>query len=268
MPKLSLAGRLPLLLPLLLALAACDEEDTGPDAVTFDGVTYVALGRATLEETAGGLVVGRGDGAAEYGVRVDLDDALSGDLAAAGFRAAPVDLPAAGRWGLQLFGDVDGVSERVALATVWNDAVDDTTSEIVFDFAPSVGATTVTVEYYLGGALQLRVPRLPLTGQGARFRVTTVGQTEGEAQSIHVIRDGTRYVVATDYGGEALRAGAGGCAGAIVRVDFPDFPDVSEVCTDYVQAIPDAFEGVEEVTELEIRARVLEAFTLTRGDVE
>jgi hypothetical protein len=268
MPKSKTPLRCLLLSGALLTLAACDEEVIGPDTVTFDGVTYIAVGRATLDEAAGGLVVGRGDSAAEYGVRVDLDDALGGDLAAADFRVEPVDLPAAGRWGLQLFGDVDGVSERVALATVWNDAVDDTTSAIVFDFAPSIGATTATVEYYLDGQLLYRVPGLPLEGDGARLRAVEVGLTGGLAQSVHVIRDGTRYIVATDYGGEP-RTTPGGCAGALVRVRFPGFPDIPpEFCTDYVQAIPDAFEDVEDVTELEIRARVLEAFTLTRGDVE
>jgi hypothetical protein len=256
-----------LLLLAVLPLAACDETEDGPDAVTFDGVTYEALGRATLDVTAGGLVVGRGDGAGEYGVRVDFDA-----LEHAAFRVEPVEIPATGRWGLQLFGDVEGVDDdRTALATAWADGVSDSTHQINFDFAPSLGVSSLTVEYYLDGQLLYRVPGVPLgsdagPGGAGRLLVTTVGEGERGPGSVHIIRDGTRYIVATDYGGDAPRTGAGGCAGILLRVDLPGVPR-EPFCTDYVQAIPDQFEGLDAVESLEIRARAVASFTLTSGDV-
>ncbi|HLT48744.1 MAG TPA: hypothetical protein VK002_16030 [Rubricoccaceae bacterium] len=274
--KVPIAGALLALLPLALltaALAACDTggEDPDPTAVTFDGVPYVALGGARLETTAAGLVVRRGDGAGEYGVRVDLDAALDGPLAEADFRAAPVDLPAGGRWGLQLFGDVAGLDDggRTPVATVWSDAVNDTTHVINFDFGPEAGVETVTVEYYLQGRLLYRVPEVPLTPDGGRTLLTTVGEGEGAPQSVHLIRDGTRYIVATDYGGEGPRTGPGGCAGTVLRVSLPNFPDIPpSFCTDYVRAIPEQFGNVEAATHIEIRARTLDRFTLVSNDLE
>lgn len=257
-----------LLLPLLLA--ACDDEapiNPGPDPVVFDGVAFTAVGDAALETTAAGLVVRQGSGGGEYGVRVDLDDALDGPLVEAAFRAAPVDLPADSRWGLQLFGDVAGQG-RTPVATVWSDAVGATAHVIQFDFDAGTGVETVTFEYYLEGRLQLRVPGVPLV-PGGRLALREAGEGDGEPESVHVVRDGTRYIVATDYGGSGPRTGPGVCAGAVLRLAFPGFPDLpAEVCADYVQAIPDPFENVEAVTSLEIRARTLDEFTLVGNDLE
>lgn len=249
-----------------LVLAACDDAVPDLDTVTFDGVTYETLGGATLEPTDDGLVVGRGDNDTddEYGVRVTLDA-----LDEADFQVEPVDIPGGGRWGLQLFGDVDG--DRVPIATAWAEGLDDDTHEINFDFDPAVGTSTITVEYYLDGALLYRVPRVPLNPEGAaggaRSRLITVGQGDGGPESVHVIRDGGKYIVATDYGGGEPRTVPGGCAGILLSVSLPGGP-TEPFCTDYVQAIPDQFGSIEAVTGMEIRARAVEQFTLTGGDVE
>jgi hypothetical protein len=254
----------PALTLLALLLAACDTEEAGPDGVTFDGVSYVAVGGARLEATAAGLVVREGDG--EYGVRVDLDAALDGPLDEAVFLVEPVDIPDAGRWGLQLFGDIAGldVGGRTPVATVWADAVDEDAHVINFDFGPAAGVETATLEYYLGGTLLYRVPGVPVLPAGGRLRLTPAGEGNGQPQSVHVIRDGSRYIVATDYGEGGARTGAGGCTGTLLRVSFPGLP--AEFCTDYVQAVPEQFENVEAVTSIEIRARVLDR--LTQNDVE
>ncbi|MDX1421151.1 MAG: hypothetical protein R3181_14395 [Rubricoccaceae bacterium] len=259
------------LLVLALLLAACDTGADPPpsDGVTFEGVAYTAVGDAELERTGSGLVVRRGPSGQEYGVRVDLGDALDGPLVEADFRVAPVDLPANSRWGLQLFGDVAGQG-RTPVATVWSDAVSATTHVVQFDFGAGTGVETLTLEYYLEGRLQLRVPAVPLVpGSNGRLALREAGEGDGEPESVHVVRDGTRYVVATDYGGSGPRTGPGGCGAALLRLAFPGIPDVpSEVCTDYVRAIPDPFENVEAVTSVEIRARTLDEFTLVDNDLE
>ena len=137
------------------------------------------------------------------------------------------------------------------------------THAINFDFDPATGVETVTLEYYLDGQLQQRVPGVPVVRTG--LRVASAGEGERGPQSVHVIRDGSIYIVATDYGG-APRTTPGGCGGALLRVSFPGVP--AEICADYVQAVPEQFGPIEAVTEIEIRARALDRFTLTGGDVQ
>jgi hypothetical protein len=247
---------------LLALLAACDSATPDLDRVTFDGVTYTALGGATLEPTGSGLRVGSGASADEYGVRVDF--ATTDLLDRADLRVLPVALPDGSRWGLQLFADVQGTSTDVA--TVWNEAVTDSTHQLLFDFDPATGATAVTFAYYLDGRLLFTVPDVPLSLTGGRLRTQNAGQGNGDPQSVHVIRDGSRYVVATDYGGDPPFAG-GGCAGALLQVDFPGIPS-APFCADYVEATPNQFALQDGPTAFEVRARVpLDAFTLTSGTV-
>jgi hypothetical protein len=259
---------LPLLAVLGAGLAACDEvtDPFIPDEVTFDGVTYAAIGGAELRPEGDGLgVVGPG-GSADYGVRVSPDV----DIARAGFSVEPLALPADSRWGVELFGDVGGT--RTALATAWSDAVDAERHELLFNFTPATGASTATLEYYLDGALELRVPDVPIAGSGgaggdARRRVLNGGEGDGEPESVHIIRDGSTIIIGTDYGGSPPPGLArSGCTGTLLALDFPDFP--SEVCTDYVQAIPDTFATADAVSDVEIRARTLSRFTIVDGSVE
>jgi hypothetical protein len=248
-------------------LAACDTGETPdpPDEVTFEGVTYAAIGQAELEETDAGLVVSNIGNSGADGVRVNL----ASGIAEADFRAAPVGIPAGGRWGMQVFGDLDGT--RTALATVWNEAVSGTRHEIQFDFAPELEVETVTIDYFLSGVLQLSVPRVPLLGDGAqRVLAASAGQSDDEPESVHYVRDGPRIVVSTDYGGGSPKRGsaAGECptGGTPVFLQFAGLPPV--VCTDFVRVTPETETQFPSATSLEISARTLPAFTLTGGSLE
>ena len=242
------------LVALALTLVGCDSETVSPPGVTFGGVTYEAVGGASLSVSGEGLVVG-GGGGGEYGVRVSPEGAFQ----AADVQTLPVDLDASARWGLQLFGEAGGT--RVPLASAWNDALTDSTHEVVIDFDAVTGATTMRVEYYNLGELVFVNDRVPLDPDGQQRRRATVGSGSGKAGSVHVIRDGSRWIVATDFGGGEPRVGAGGCAGMTISV-----AGTAPFCTDYIQAIPNAFSG--EVTDFEVRGRALDAFTITGGDVD
>ena len=236
--------------------------------VVFNGVSYMSVGGAGL--SGGNMLVVEDDGASAsgtYGARVGLGQGVS----TASFQAMPVDLPEGAGWGLKLFGVVDGARSRVALA--WNEAIDDSTHQILFDYLPDVGATSVTMEYYLDGDLLFSVPGVPLlsSAQGTRT-AASAGQSKGTPGSVHVIRDGSVYIVATDYGGGEPRIGQtadaeGGCSGAIVETGFPGVP--AQFCTDYIQAVPDTFSIQGPATDLEIRGRVpLDEFTLISGTLQ
>ena len=252
----------------LLPLAACDsvEDIFRPSEVTFNGVTYAALGQAELDTDGEALLVSNIGTSGDDGVRVDRAQGIT----EADFRARPVDIPAGGRWGMQVFGEMDGV--RTSLATVWNEAVDAQRHDIQFDFASSLAISTVTIEYFLGGELLYRVPGVPLlAGGGERRRAASGGESDDEPESVHVVRDGPKYVVATDYGGNGgARSASGGCTGAIVFVDFGSLPvDIpSSFCTDYVQVSPDTQLDFPDATSLEIRARTLPSFALLDGSLE
>ncbi len=249
-----------LLIGLALLLPACDtlKEELFPDEISFDGVTYAAIGQAELFVENAGLVVSNIGTSGNDGVRVEVE----GHLQEADIRTRPVAIPANGRWGLQLFGDLGGA--RTALATVWHEAVDDETHRIEFDYAPGLGIEAVTLEYYLDRQIVARVPGVPLGAakDGGARRIAPAGHTSAAPQSVHVILVGGVYVVATDHGGAAPK---NGCTGALVEVDFPDVP--SPICTDFIRAVPETTASFPEATSLEVRARTLERFTIEDGDV-
>lgn len=261
---------------LTVALVACDtiKEQLTPDEVSFNGVTYTAIGQANFRVEEDGLVVTNIGNSGNDGARVSQ----AGGITEADFRVDPVDIPAGGRWGMELF-DGSGAS----LATVWNDDVDGQRHRIEVDFAASLGVETVTVEYFLGSVIQLRVPGVVLNGgSGQRARAANVGESDEEPESVHVVRDGPKIVVATDYGGDgggnlredgdAQNSLLGECpsGSALVTLDFLDLPDLpTSVCTDYVQISPDAVEeDMPAVTTLEVRARTLSEFKFTDGSLD
>lgn len=251
-----------LALLFVLMLSACDSvtEQIFPDEVTVGGVTYAAIGDAQLRPDGNGLVVSNIGASGDDGVRVSTESRIQ----EADIRTSPVDIPSGGRWGLQLFGTANGT--RTAMATVWNEAIDAERHVIEFDYAPALGVETVTLEYYLARQLVLRVPNVPLASTGARSssaRLATAGTSGDDPTSVHVVLVNGVYIVATDYGGDAPLQG---CAGTLLALDFPDAP--AELCTDYVQAVPERVEAFPEATSLEVRARTLERFTIQDGSVD
>ena len=75
--------------------------------------------------------------------------------------------------------------------------------------------------------------------------------------------------MATDFGGSPPQGiTTNGCA-TPVSLSFPGIPDVpSEVCTDYVQAIPNMFTVADAVEDVEVRAIAVSQFTIVDGALE
>lgn len=241
--------------------SSCSLFPHNDNSIRFNGTIYTAVNGANVEVTDDGLVV-EGTGSGEYGVRARRPRGVN----EADFRALPVDLPNNGRWGLEVFRGVD--NELVSLATVWNEAVDAHTHQVLFDFDPVLGATLMTLEYYLDGQLLYSIPDVPINPvvveNGRITALAPGGESDGEPESVHVVRDGPKIIVATDYGGEpAGRSGLGGCSGTLMQVDFPDHNIPEEFCTDYVQAIPQTEQDIPDLVGVEVRADVLDEFTLT-----
>lgn len=249
-----------------VVLSSCSLFPHNDHSIKFNGTIYTAVNGANVEVTDDGLVV-EGTGSGEYGVRARRPRGVN----EADFRALPVDLPNNGRWGLEVFRGVD--NELVSLATVWNEAVDAHTHQVLFDFDPVLGATLMTLEYYLDGQLLYTVtdvPINPVVVEGARTgdSLAPGGESDGEPESVHIVRDGPRIIVSTDYGGDPPDGGnRGGCSGTLMRVDFPNQNIPQEFCTDYVQAIPQTELDAPDLVGVEVRAEVLEEFTLTSATI-
>ena len=251
------------LLVVVLLLPACDtlKEQIFPNEITFGGVTYATVGDAELFIEDGRLIVSNIGTSGNDGVRASSDQAI----ATADIRTLPVDIPAGGRWGMEVFGDLNGA--RTALATVWNEAIDGERHQITFDYAPALGVQTVTLEYYLNRELVLRIPGVPTASAAAgsasrSFRAAPAGTSGDDPRSVHVVLVNGVYVVATDYDGPAPLQG---CAGTLLQLDFPDAP--SELCTDFVQAVPETTASFPDATSIEVRARTLERFAIEDGDL-
>ena len=244
-----------------LTVSSCSLFPHNDDSIRFNGTIYTAVNGANVEVTSQGLVV-ENAGTGEYGVRARRPRGVN----EADFRALPVDLPENGRWGLEVFRGVD--NELVSLATVWNEATDAETHQVLFDFDPVLDATLMTLEYYLDGQLLYSVPDVPINPvvvEGERTSsLAPGGESDGEPESVHIVRDGPRIIVSTDYGGDPPDGGnRGGCSGTLMRVDFPNQNIPQEFCTDYVQAIPQTELDVPDLVGVEVRAEVLDQFTLT-----
>ena len=78
-------------------LASCDSADDSfrPTEVTFEGVTYAAIGQAELDVSDDGLLVGNIGSSGNDGVRVTSDMPIE----VADVRTLPVSIPNNGRWG-------------------------------------------------------------------------------------------------------------------------------------------------------------------------
>ena len=259
------------------AFIACDtlEEQLTPDEITFGGVTYSTIGQARFRLEEDALVVTNIGTSGNDGAQVSQ----TGGITEADFRVRPVSIPAGGRWGMEVFSGSG--SSRTSLATVWNEAIDGQRHRIEVDFAASLGVETVTISYLLFGDLALRVPGVLLNGgSDERIRRAAAGETDSEPESVHVVRDGPKIVVSTDYGGqgggartsgETQQGGAGGCptGAALVFLNFPGIPDLpSSVCTDYVEVSPDIETAMPEATSVEIRARTLSEFAFIDGSLD
>ena len=248
---------------LVLFLSGCSIFPPNDDTVVFNGVTYTPVGGANVTVTSQGLVVSN-PGSGVYGIRASRPRGVR----AADFIALPIQLPNGGRWGLQAFRKVAGglaSGEEAAIATVWDTALNDSTHQIQYDFHPVLGATLMTLEYYLNGQLLYSVPNVPINAtpppEAGRSQLASGGESDGQPESVHVVRDGPKIVVATDYGGSTPSAKQGGCSGTMMRVNFPGIP--SEFCTDYVQAVPQTTVQAPQIVGVEVSAEVLDEFTLT-----
>lgn len=253
--RLPSAAVLCLALAGLLVLAACDSADE-PREVTFDGVTYVAVGEAELEVTDAGLVVSNIGTAGGDGVRVERERGLrDADVA-----TQPVTIPDGARWGLQIFGALGG--ERTALAAAWADGTADGRHAINIEFADALGADSVRFEYLLGGVLVARSPSVPLGGLRARAAASG-GSTNAKPQSTHATRTSKGViVVGTDYGSSSS-LGGGECprGGVPIQTPFPEIP--LPLCADFIRTIPLGQALYPEVTDLEVTGRSIEGFTIT-----
>lgn len=245
-------------------LASCSLFPHNDNSILFNGTIYTTVGGAVVDVTGDGLVV-ENMGTGEYGVRARRPRGVN----EADFRAMPIDLPQNGRWGLDVLRGVD--NELVSLATVWNEALDENTHQVLFDFDPVLGASLMTLEYYLDGELLYTVPDVPINpaggGEQGIAAIAPGGESDGEPQSVHVVRDGPRIIVATDYGGDPPDGGGNrdGCAGTLMRVSFPNQNIPPEFCTDYVQAIPQTEIEAPDLVGVEVRATALDQFVLTRA---
>lgn len=243
------------------ALTSCDSNPVpiGPTELTFDGVTYEALGQARLEVTNNSLVVANIGSSGNDGVRVDPDSSIE----EADIRTQPVILPENGRWGMEVFGETS--SGRTALATVWNEAVSAEEHDLQFDFAPELGVVDMDVEFFLEGMLVHSV-RIPVDGGGNRSRVATAGRGRGGPTSVHVICVNGELIVATDHGGEPPRTTQGGC-GAELFTNVPGSLEVP-ICADFVRARPISEFAFPDANSLEITGRSISQFVITSGSVQ
>ena len=244
-----------------LAFASCDTiaDNVRPTEITFGGVTYAVIGQARLEQSDAGLLVNNIGSSGSDGVRVTPTSPIE----LADIRTLPVDLPDNGRWGMQVFGETS--SGRTALATVWNEAVSSEEYDILFEFAPEMNVSRMTVEYYLEGQLVHSV-EIPADGAGnVLSRAVSAGRGNRTPSSVHVICVGGELIVATDHAGEAPKMGSSGCAGELLaNVPGAELP----VCVDFVRARPITKSSFPEATSLEMTARTLPDFTIIAGSVE
>ena len=243
-------------------LSACDSSEEPPLSVSFNGVTYIAIGQASLQ--AGGSVlevedIGTGGG---DGVRVEPVD---GALDTLGVVIQPLGLVNGAQWGLGVFGQVAGV--RTRLATAWAEGVGSAGNAIQFEFAPELGIDSLMFEYLLDGVIVARSPNVPaIAGLNT---LANAGTTDATPNSVHAVREGGVVVVGTDYRGEALTDGptdGAGCTAALIVVPFQ--PDA--VCADFVRARPPSAGAAPwpTVESAEITGRSINRFVITDGALE
>lgn len=211
---------------LALALASCDGTSDTPPA-SFSGVPVTAVGGATLREVGGALVVsgipaGADGGFAVSGTRVDVE-------------IDPVMVPAGGRFGARVEDAAGGEVASIFAEGLAGDRV-----RLVFSFGAASGVRLVRVAYRFGGQTLFTIPELPVTPD-APFAPTVLlpqsaGEGSGGAGSVHAVRDGGRWVMASDSPGGGARGAAGGCTGFLVRPPVAAAPAL--LCTDYVEITP------------------------------
>lgn len=225
-----------LALALLLPLAACDTDAPGVEPLTFQGVDVVAVGDARLSVEAGRLVVSGLEGANEGGFRV------VGALAATervDVEIEPLPVPAGGYFGSRVEAADGSLVARFDAEGRGNGV-----SEFVVDFADR--ARTATARYRFNGTVLFTLAlRDPFRSASAR-RPQSTGEGEGETGSTHVVREGGKYVVASDSNGGGSRR-AGPCPG--YRFTPPVgavLPDGSLIdgglvaCVDWIEVEPEA----------------------------
>jgi hypothetical protein len=248
----------------LLALAGCDNgSDPPPSSVDFNGVTYNALGQATLSVQGGTLVVGNIGTTGVHGVRVEVED---GSLDSLGIEIQPLTFGSGALWGLAAYGDISGARELLAAA--WAEDIGGDRNEIEVEFQQGVGIDQVIFEYFLAGVLVVRSPPIP-AGNGLTSTVATAGTTNVEPNSVHAVREGGVVVIGTDYRVDALDGGEAtgrGCLAALIEVQFQ--PEA--ICADYVRAVPLSASGtpMPNVTSTETAGRAIGRFVIVDGTVQ
>lgn len=243
-------------------LWACDVGPEPLTSVTFNGVTYNAIGQAELFVIESGLEVSNIGVSGGDGIRADVSD---GELDSLGVVIMPLVLGTGSRWGLAVFGDVAGT--RTPLASAWAEDIGGGRNSIQVAFASGLGLDSLTFEYLLGGVLVARSPTLP-SSDGLTALVASAGTTDVGPHSVHAVREGGVVVVGTDYRGDSFTGGSqaivgAGCTAALIQVSFQ--PDA--VCADLVRAVPRSSSGlpVPPATSAEIDGRRIGEFVITGG---
>ncbi|HEX8385155.1 MAG TPA: hypothetical protein VF576_03170 [Rubricoccaceae bacterium] len=237
-----------------LAVGSCDSTPD-PTPVTFGGVAVSPAGGTTLALSGNALVVTGVPTASDGGFSVD------GARTRVDVEVDPVSVPEGGRFGVRVEG-ADGTD----VASFFTEGLARDRVRLAFSFADASAVTRVQVLYKLGGQVVFRIPALTLTTSFAptSAREGSAGTGEGGSGSVHVIREGSRYIVVGDSeGGGNRSAGSGGCAGYLLTppdvgtAPPPDLP----ICADWVEVQP--LDGVTaEGTRTSVLARGVGQFTV------
>ena len=239
---------------LALGLTSCDGSSDETPA-SFSGVPVTPVGGATLRAEGGALVVSGIAAGAEGGFSVP------GPTSGVDVEIDPVRVPDGGRFG----GRVEDAA-GAELASIFAEGDPDDRVRLVFSLGAASDVRLVRIVYRFGGQTLFTIPELPVTANARLATALLVrqnaGDGSGETGSVHFVRDGGRWVMASDSpsGGARGTAQRGAdCRGFLVRPPVAAGPDL--LCTDYVEITPLTGQA-EPAARTAILARGLGGFTV------